>query len=115
MAERNNYREISFFKPRGELMRGETRVIRLVLAGWLVSVVGYQVFVYAVEESGRGDLFHNWSLFNLPIHLWLTGQLLPLWFIILCVLFNFWMDRHASRKLEDGMMRFRIRNYKEEE
>jgi hypothetical protein len=39
----------------------------------------------------------------------LTGQFLPLWFIILCAVFNFWMDRHAVKGL-DGSMRFRVRS-----
>lgn len=89
-------------------MQGETRVIKLILVGWLVAIVGSQIFIYLLEVNYSELLLNELTFFNLPIHFWLTGQFLPLWFIILCVLFNLWMDRHASRSL-DGSLRFRIR------
>jgi putative solute:sodium symporter small subunit len=107
-------KSINFFRPRGTTMRAEVRVITLVLLGWIIPIVGYQAWVYFVQKSSRGDLLSQWTFFNLPIHFWLTGQFLPLWFIILCVLFNFWMDRHAARTL-DGSLRFRARSGEEKE
>jgi putative solute:sodium symporter small subunit len=97
-------------------MRGEIRVVSLVLVGWLVAVVGSQLFIYLLEISYSELLLNEMTFFNLPIHFWLTGQLLPLWFIILCMLFNIWMDRHAGRRL-DGALRLRMRGgeRKEEE
>jgi putative solute:sodium symporter small subunit len=89
-------------------MRGEVRVIRLVLAGWLAAIVGFQMFVYLLEINYSELLLNELTFFNLPIHFWLTGQFLPLWFIILCALFNFWMDRHAVGGL-DGSLRFTAR------
>lgn len=106
MAERG-FKDVNFFRPRGMAMRRETRVITLVLLGWLLAIVGSQGVVCLLvrwEDTGR---LPHWTFFNLPIPFWLTGQYLPLWFIILCVLYNIWMDRHASRDL-DGTMRFRI-------
>ncbi len=100
--------DVNFFRPRGTVMRGETRLITLVLAGWLLAIVGSQSLVYLLVHSVRKGILSQWTLFNLPIPCWLTGQFLPLWFIILCVVFNIWMDRHASRDL-DGTMRFRSR------
>ncbi|MDA8430120.1 MAG: DUF4212 domain-containing protein [Geobacteraceae bacterium] len=108
MANRDGSRDISIFRPRGTSMRGEVRVIRLVLAGWLISIIGFQVFVYLLEVNYSKLLLSEFTFFNLPIHFWLTGQLLPLWFIILCALFNFWMDRHAVKSL-DGSLRFKLR------
>jgi len=95
-------------------MRGEVRVIRLILAGWVSAIVLIQVFIYLLEINYSELLLNDMTFFNLPIHFWLTGQLLPLWFIILCVLFNIWMDRHAASRL-DGSLRFRIRSGREEE
>ena len=89
-------------------MRGEVRVIKLVLTGWLVAIVGFQLFAYLLEVNYSELLLEDLTFFNLPIQFWLSGQLLPLWFIILCVLFNVWMDRHAERSHEESL-RFRIR------
>jgi putative solute:sodium symporter small subunit len=90
-------------------MRGEVRVIRLVLAGWLVAIVAIQVFVYLLEVNYSELLLNEMTFFNLPVHFWLTGQFLPLWFILLCAAFNYWMDRHAARGLDDGSLRFKVR------
>lgn len=114
MADRAKCSGLSIFKPRGKSMCGEVRVIRLVLAGWLVSIVGFQVFVYLLEVNYSELLLNELTFFNLPIHFWLTGHFLPLWFIILCALFNFWMDRHSVRSL-DGSLRFTVRGAGREE
>jgi putative solute:sodium symporter small subunit len=103
---------VTIFKPRGANMRSETRVIALVLTSWLAAVVGSQLVVCFLEHFHQGAILSRWTLFNLPIPFWLTGQFLPLWFIILCVLFNFWMDRHAARSL-DGALRYRVRSRRE--
>ncbi len=102
-------KRVSFFRPRGSTMRGETRVIKLVMAGWLAAIAGSQLFVWFLETNHSALLLNDYTFFNLPVHFWLTGQFLPLWFILLCILFNIWMDRHAARSL-DGSLRFRIRS-----
>ena len=107
MGDHDGRRELSIFKPRGKSMHGEVRLIRLVLAGWLVSILGFQIFVYLLEVNYSELLLNELTFFNLPIHFWLTGQFLPLWFIILCALYNFWMDRHSVRSL-DGSLRFTV-------
>ena len=107
MTDRDDGRNISIFRPRGKTMRGEVRIIRLVLAGWLVAIVSFQVFVYLLEINYSELLLNEWTIFNLPVHFWLTGHFLPLWFIIICSVFNLWMDRHAVKSL-DGSLRFRV-------
>jgi uncharacterized membrane protein len=114
MAGQDRKGSLSIFRPRGTSMRGEVRVIGLVLAGWLVAIVGFQLFVYLLEVSYSELLLNELTFFNLPIHFWLTGHFLPLWFIIICALFNFWMDRHAVRSL-DGSLRFTVRGSDREE
>ncbi len=89
-------------------MRGEVRVITLILSGWLIAIVGFQLFAYFLEADYSELLLRDLTFFNLPIQFWLSGQLLPLWFIILCGVFNFWMDRHTVNSTE-GSLRFRIR------
>jgi uncharacterized membrane protein len=109
MAEHDRNGGLSLFRPRGESMHREVRVIRLVLAGWLISILGFQIFVYLLEVNYSELLLNELTFFNLPIHFWLTGHFLPLWFIILCALFNFWMDRHSVTSL-DGSLRFTVRS-----
>ena len=104
---------VSIFKPRGTKMRGEVRVIRLVLAGWLIAIVGFQLCIYLLEVNYSDLLLNELTFFNLPIQFWLTGHFLPLWFIILCAVFNLWMDRHSARSL-DGALRFRVRSVDQE-
>ena len=106
--------EVNFFKPRGATMKGEVRVILLILAGWLLAVIGSQLFVLMLAYTRLGAFLSGYSFFNLPMPFWLTGHFLPLWFIILCVLFNIWMDRHARQNL-DGSLRFRARNDPDQE
>lgn len=89
-------------------MRSEVRVIKLILSGWLIAIVGCQLFAYLLEANYSALLLKDPTLFNLPLQFWLSGQLLPLWFIILCGLFNIWMDRHTAQPLE-GSLRFRIK------
>ena len=107
MADHDECTGVNIFKPRGRSMRGEVRVIRLVLTSWLLSILGFQIFVYLLEVNYSEILLNEMTFLNLPIHFWLTGQFLPLWFIILCALFNFWMDRHSVRSL-DGSLRFKV-------
>jgi len=45
--------------------------------------------------------------FNLPIHYWLSGQFMPLWFILVGVAFNLWMDHNEKRHME--AIRYRAR------
>jgi len=98
---------INIFRPRGKSMKQETKVIMMVLTGWLLGIVGSQAVVFFLEHTQQGAPLSQWTFFNLRVPFWLTGQFLPLWFIIQCIVFNVWMDRHAARDL-DGTLRFRV-------
>jgi putative solute:sodium symporter small subunit len=116
MDEKTTGKSFGFFSPRGATMRRDTRVIKLILAGWLIAIVGIQIFVFLLEVNYSELLLEELTFFNLPVHFWLTGQFLPLWFIILCVLFNFWMDRKSANVgTLDGTIRFRVKPTGEEE
>ncbi|MBI5484838.1 MAG: DUF4212 domain-containing protein [Deltaproteobacteria bacterium] len=116
MDEKSTIKSFSFFRPRGETMRSEIRVIKLILAGWLIAIVGIQIFIYLLEANYSALLLDELTFFNLPVHFWLTGQFLPLWFIIICFLFNYWMDRHAGNAgNQDGSIRFRVKRSGREE
>lgn len=106
MAENEVKRSINFFRPLPGTMRGEVRVIALLLLAWLLAVVGSQVGIWLLEESIDGFWLTELIFFNLPIHFWISGQFLPLLFIGLGLLFNLWMDRHEIRRME-STIRFR--------
>ena len=114
MNETSPRNDPGFFKPRGTAMRGEVRVITFILSGWLIAIVGFQLFAYILEVNYSELLLEDLTFFNLPIQFWLSGQFLPLWFIILCVLFNIWMDRHSTQSRE-GSLRFRVKAVKGED
>jgi putative solute:sodium symporter small subunit len=116
VEEKTTDDSFSFLRPRGATMRSDTRVIKLILAGWLIAIVGFQIFAYLLEVNYSALLLDDLTFFNLPLHFWLTGQFLPIWFILLCVLFNFWMDRNASNSASlDGSIRFRVKSTDEED
>lgn len=112
MSNNHNEHNINFFSPRGSTMRREVRVIMLVLASWLVAIVGFQLLVLMLQTN-FSSLLNSLTFFNLPIHYWLTGQLLPLWFVLLCIAFNLWMDRHTPKDRE-GSLRFHIPSSKQQ-
>lgn len=114
MSEPSSIKNLSFFRPRGATMRSEVRVIKLILSGWLIAIVGFQLFAYVLEVNYSVLLLEDLNFFNLPIQFWLSGQLLPLWFIILCILFNVWMDRNKVQTSE-GSLRFRIKSVRGED
>ncbi|BCS55266.1 DUF4212 domain-containing protein [Geobacter sp. SVR] len=101
--------ETNIFKPSGATMKRQILVIGMVLAGWLAAIAGSQGLVYLLGHSRQGESISQWTFFNLPIPFWLTGQFLPLWFIILCVIFNIWMDRHDTHG-RGAALRFRTRS-----
>lgn len=106
MSENGEKRSINIFRPLPGTMRGEVKMIALLLCAWLLAVVGTQVGVWALEESLDGFWLTELIFFNLPIHFWISGQFLPLLFIGLGLLFNLWMDRHELRRME-STIRFR--------
>lgn len=95
--------EVNLLKPKRGYMRSEVRVILAVLAGWGGMTFGFQFLLRFLAEDPRGESFlTRLTFFNLPAHFWFTAQFLPLWFIILCALFNVYIDRltmdHSRRK-----------------
>ena len=95
----------SLFEKSG-VLKGEVRVVLLIMAGWLLAIVGSQLLIWVMEFSITGFWLTELIFFNLPIHFWISGQFLPLWFILLGIAFNIWMDRHESRKMS-GSIRFK--------
>lgn len=84
---------INFFRPRSTFLRREVLLIVVMLLLWGVGIFGFQFLLMT-------DYFAEGSLLGFPIHFWYTGQFLVLFFLVLCVLFNWLLDR-----LEDWAVR----------
>ncbi len=80
-------------KVAGGRIDGEVALIVAILAGWGILPFGFQLLVWFLGES----FLTRFVFFNLPFHFWFTGQFLPLWFIILCLIFNISIDRLSER------------------
>ena len=101
MSHQEKRYQVNLFRPKKGHMRDEVRIICVILLGWALVTFGFQILVSVSRGTGAGNLLTGLTLFNLPLHFWFTGQLLPLWFIILCVVFNLYIDRiteYHSRK-----------------
>ena len=98
MKEKPDFYEVSIFKPKKGHMRGEVFIIFVVLVGWGVATFGFQFLLRLLAATPDGEGFlTRFSFFNLPFHFWFTAQFVPFWFIILCVMFNVYIDRLTER------------------
>jgi putative solute:sodium symporter small subunit len=98
MDRKHEIYTVNLFRPKRGYMREEVRVILAVLVGWGVVTFGFQSLIRLLGESPQGcSLVTRFHFLNLPFHFWFTAQFLPLWFIILCVLFNVYIDRLTGR------------------
>lgn len=97
MSDQGNSRNVNFFRPLSGLMAREVRLIILLLALCLLGLFVSQFGILFLEKSEWGYMLTEYIFFNLPIHYWITGQFLPLWFVLVGIAFNLWMDHNESR------------------
>jgi putative solute:sodium symporter small subunit len=101
MSQQQKYK-VNLFRPKPGHMRDEVVIIFAILFGWAICTFGFQIVLALSQGKGAGSLLTQLSIFNLPLHFWFTGQFLPLWFIVLCVIFNLYIDRiteyHSRRR-----------------
>ena len=98
MDRKHKIYTVNLFRPKKGYMTEEVIVIFTALAGWGVMTFGFQIFVQLMSVTPQGgSLLTRFQFFNLPFHFWFTGQFLPLWFIILCFIFNVYIDRLTER------------------
>jgi len=90
--------QVNPFRPLSSCMKGEVIAILTVLAFWGIAAFGFQLFLMLSAGTDGKSPLESFVFFNLPFHFWFTAQMLPLCFIILCVLFNLFIDRLAKRK-----------------
>ncbi|HML77781.1 DUF4212 domain-containing protein [Geobacter sulfurreducens] len=98
MSDPQKLCDVNFFRPRKGYMTGEVAIIAAVLVGWAVANFGFQGLLALLAQSPDGEgILTSLTFLSFPWHFWFTGQFLPLWFIILCVLFNIYIDRHTEQ------------------
>jgi putative solute:sodium symporter small subunit len=88
----NDYR-VNFFRPRPGFMRRKVRYTWILLISWAFFTFGFQFLLVWVQDTPAGDsLITNSVIFGFPVHYWFSGQFLIVWFILLCFLFNVFVD-----------------------
>lgn len=84
----------NFFRPRPGYMARKVRLIRLVLLGWAAATFGLSGLLVFLQRTPRGaSVLTDLTLLGFPLHFWLTGQLVILFFVLLCLFFNVGVDR----------------------
>jgi len=89
---------VNLFRPKSAGMKGEVAAILTALAVWGIATFGFQLWLVLSADASGKSLLENFTFFNLPFHYWFTAQMLPLCFIIICALFNLYVDRLALRE-----------------
>ena len=97
MNDKHEGYDVNLFAPKKGYMGGEVAIIFAVLVGWGAVPFGFQLLLRLLADSGGASILTTLTFFNLPFHFWFTGQFLPLWFIILCIVFNIYIDRLTYR------------------
>ncbi|SDL25898.1 putative solute:sodium symporter small subunit [Geoalkalibacter ferrihydriticus] len=89
----DDYR-VNFFRPRPGYMRQKVTYIWVLLTSWTVFTFGFQLLLAWTSRTPEGEgLFTDLSIFGFPFHFWYSGHFLIVWFIVLCFLFNTFVDR----------------------
>ena len=102
MRQNGDYHTNPFSTPKGVMM-DELAVIVAILTGWWLANFGFQLILLFISENPAGtSMLTRLTFLSFPFHFWFTAQMLPLWFVILCVIYNLYMDkvseRHSRRK-----------------
>lgn len=89
---------VNLFRPRAGLMRQRVLYMWVLLASWAFFTFGFQALLALIQrdELGQSSLT-DLVIFGFPFHYWFTGQFLMVWFILLCLLFNLFIDRLLRR------------------
>lgn len=93
-SEENPVQPVNFFRPKGGYMRREVILTAILLCAWALLTFGFQSLLFFTAETteGGGPLTAT-TLFGFPLHFLFTGQFLIVCFIVLCYLFNVFIDR----------------------
>jgi putative solute:sodium symporter small subunit len=90
--------QVNLLRPNAGYMRREVLLIWAMLLGWGVLTFGFQLLLvwWGETPAGEGPLTAT-RVFGFPLHFWFTGQFLIIWFIVLCLLYNLFIDRLTEK------------------
>jgi putative solute:sodium symporter small subunit len=89
---------VNLFRPKSAYMKGEVLAMLFILLLWGGAAFGFQLWLMISADSSGRSWLEGFNFFNLPFHFWFTAQMLPLWFVIICALFNMIIDRLAMKE-----------------
>jgi putative solute:sodium symporter small subunit len=103
MKQHHEEYQINPFTPKKGAMVDELAVIVAILTGWWLANFGFQFILLFISENPAGNsMLTRLTFLSFPFHFWFTAQMLPLWFVILCVIYNLYIDKvseqHSRRK-----------------
>lgn len=85
---------VNFFRPRPGYMRKQVLFIWSMLAAWALFAFGFQFLLVLFQRNPIGQsILTRTTILGFPFHFWFSGQFLIVWFILLCFLFNLFIDR----------------------
>jgi len=85
---------VNFFRPLPGFMRKKVHYIWVLLASWATFTFGFQFILVLLQENPAGcSMLTTTRFFGFPFHYWFSGQFLILWFILLCLLYNLFVDK----------------------
>ena len=89
---------VNILRPNAGYMRREVLLIWVMLFGWGMLTFGFQLLLvwWGETPAGEGPLTAT-RIFGFPLHFWFTGQFLIVWFIVLCLLYNLFIDRLTEK------------------
>ncbi|BCR06122.1 sodium:solute symporter [Desulfuromonas versatilis] len=84
---------VNFFRPRPGFMRQKVRYTWILLISWAFFTFGFQLLLLLTQRKadGTGRLTETVVL-GFPLHYLFSGQFIIVWFIVLCLLFNLFVD-----------------------
>lgn len=84
---------VNFFRPSPGYMRRKVLYIWVLLFSWAFFTFGFQVVISLIGNPAGESWLTDLTLLGFPLHYLFTGHFLIVWFIILCILFNLFIDR----------------------
>jgi putative solute:sodium symporter small subunit len=98
MQPQSTHRSVNILRPLAGYMRREVLLIWVMLLGWGVLTFGFQLLLvwWGETPAGEGPLTAT-HIFGFPLHFWFTGQFLIVWFIVLCLFYNLFIDRLTEK------------------
>lgn len=88
---------VNYFRPTSPYLVREMILIWIMILAWAFLTFGFQILLALTGDPSGQGVWTERTIFGFPFHFWFSGQFLILWFVLLCFLFNFFIDRLINR------------------